>query len=69
MVLTTTTTTPLLGVPGGGEQLFVQVGGSKVQVWPHWTVLLVAQSNVNMHPGAGETPNGTRHWVAVPKIS
>jgi len=34
-VLMTVSTTPLLGVPGGGEQLFVHVGGLKVQVEPH----------------------------------
>jgi hypothetical protein len=52
-VLMTVTTTPLLGVPGGGEQLFVHVGGLKLQVEPHSTVLLDAQSNVNAQPPGG----------------
>jgi len=68
-VLTTVTTTPLLGVPGGGEQLFVQVGGLKDQFVPHCTVLFVAQIRVNVHPGPGDTTKGTKHWVEVPKIS
>jgi hypothetical protein len=34
------------------QQAFVAVGGSKVHVEPHSTVLLVAQSSVN-DPGAG----------------
>jgi len=52
-VLTTVTTTPLLGVPGGGEQLFVQAGGLKVQVEPHSTVLFEEQSSVNAQPPGG----------------
>jgi hypothetical protein len=68
-VLTTVTTTPLLGVPGGGEQLFVHVGGLKFQVEPHSTVLLVAQMRVKVHPGPGETTKGTTHWAAVPRLS
>jgi hypothetical protein len=52
-VLMTVTTTPLLGVPGGGEQLFVQVGGLKVQAEPHSTVLFDEQSKVNAQPPGG----------------
>ncbi len=59
-VLTTVTTTPLLTVPGGGEQLFVQVGGSKDHFVPHSTVLLVAQIIAKLHP-VPETTNGTTH--------
>jgi hypothetical protein len=65
----TETTTPLLGVPGGGEQAFVQVGGLNVHVVPHWTVLLLAQSMAKVQPAAGVTTNGTTHWVAVPRLS
>jgi hypothetical protein len=52
-VLMTVTTTPLLGVPGGGEHAFVQVGGLKVQAVPHSTVLLEEQSSVNAQPPGG----------------
>jgi hypothetical protein len=52
-VLMTVTTTPLLGVPGGGEQLFVHVGGLKVQAEPHSTVLFDEQSKVKAQPPGG----------------
>jgi len=41
-VVTLTTVTPVV-VPGTGQQLFVGVGGLKVQVLPHSTVLFGAQ--------------------------
>jgi hypothetical protein len=53
IVLMIVTTTPLLGVPGGGAQLFVQLGGLKVHVVPHSTVLFEEQSRVNVQPPAG----------------
>jgi len=52
-VLTTVTTTPLLGVPGGGEQAFVHAGGLKLQAEPHSTVLFDEQSKVNAQPPGG----------------
>jgi hypothetical protein len=63
------TTTPLLGVPGGGTQALVQVGGLKLQLVPHSTVLLVAQIKVKRQPATGDTVNGTRHCVDVPRLS
>ena len=65
----TTVTTTLLGVPAGGTHAFVHVGGLKFHAVPHSTVLLVAQSSVNVQPGAAVTTNGTRHWAAVPRLS
>jgi hypothetical protein len=52
-VLMTVTTTPLLGVPGGGEHALVHVGGLKVQAVPHSTVLFDEQSKVNAQPPGG----------------
>jgi hypothetical protein len=66
MVLMTVTITPLLGVPGGGEQLLVHVGGLKFQVVPHWTVLLVAQSRVKAQAGSGLTAKFTAHVEICP---
>jgi len=68
-VLMTVTTTPLLGVPGGGTHAFVQVGGLKDHWVPHSTVLFVAQISVKTHPAAGETTKGTVHCAAVPRLS
>jgi hypothetical protein len=61
--------TPLLGVPGGGTQAFVQVGGSKFQLVPHSTVLFVGHNKVNAHPLVGVTVKGIRHCAEVPRLS
>jgi hypothetical protein len=53
MVLMTVSTTPLLGVPGAGEQLFVHPGGLNPHCVPHWTVLFDEQSKVKVQPPGG----------------
>ena len=53
-VLTTVITTPLLGVPAGGTQAFVHVGGLKLHVVPHSTVLFDEQSKEKAQPPGGE---------------
>ena len=50
-VVTLMTVMPLL-VPATGQQLFVALGGSNVQMVPHSTVLFGAQTSAN---GPGET--------------
>jgi hypothetical protein len=68
-VLMMVRTTPLDGVPAGGAQALVHVGGLKLHWVPHSTVLFDEQIMDKVQPAAGVTTNGTKHWAAVPWLS
>ena len=66
MVLTMVSMTPLEGVPCGGTQALVQVGGLKLHWVPHSTVLFDAQFKVKTHEASGVTTKFTLHTCCRP---